>query len=253
MKILAVSDVTAKYYFDYYTPGKLDGIDLIVSCGDLHREYLEFLVTMSNRPVLYVHGNHDECYDQFPPEGCTCIDDKIYVYQGLRILGLGGSYRYRDGKYMYTEAQMCRRIRRLRSQLRKYGGIDILVTHAPARHIKGFENTSYRGFSCFLDLPEQYEPKYSPKLWVPYSPKNDLRGYHSDQQLRPLRIYLLIDPLCAGQPRGIPVPDTGRLPLKTVRRITPFPNQDDEEGTFAAFLPRHFVSVIVTATFACRK
>ena len=41
MKILAIADVTAKYYFDYYTPGKLDGFDLIVSCGDLHREYLE--------------------------------------------------------------------------------------------------------------------------------------------------------------------------------------------------------------------
>ena len=60
MKILAIADVTAKYYFDYYTPGKLDGFDLIVSCGDLHREYLEFLLTMSNRPVLYVHCNHDD-------------------------------------------------------------------------------------------------------------------------------------------------------------------------------------------------
>ena len=81
MRILAISDVTAKYYFDYYTPGKLDGFDLILACGDLHREYLEFLVTMSNKPVLYVHGNHDEGYDQAPPGGCTCIDDTIYVYE----------------------------------------------------------------------------------------------------------------------------------------------------------------------------
>ncbi|WP_297211585.1 metallophosphoesterase family protein [uncultured Flavonifractor sp.] len=160
MKILAVADVTAKYYFDFYTPGKLDDIDLILSCGDLHREYLEFLVTMSNRPVLYVHGNHDECYDRFPPEGCVCIDDTIYVHQGIRILGLGGSHRYRDGKYMYTEAQMRRRIRRLWLQLRKYGGFDILVTHAPARHINDFESISHRGFSCFVDLLEKYQPKY---------------------------------------------------------------------------------------------
>ena len=146
MRILAISDVTAKYYFDYYTPGKLDGFDLILACGDLHREYLEFLVTMSNKPVLYVHGNHDESYDQAPPGGCTCIDDMIYVYQGVRILGLGGSYRYRDGKYMYTEAQMRCRIRRLWFQLHKYGGFDILVTHAPARHINDFDNLSHRGF-----------------------------------------------------------------------------------------------------------
>lgn len=70
----------------------------------------------------------------------------IYVYQGVRILGLGGSYRYRDGKYMYTEAQMRCRIRRLWFQLHKYGGFDILVTHAPARHINDFDNLSHRGF-----------------------------------------------------------------------------------------------------------
>ncbi len=160
MRILAISDVTAKYYFDYYTPGKLDCFDLILACGDLHREYLEFLVTMSNKPVLYVHGNHDEGYDQAPPGGCTCIDDMIYVYQGVRILGLGGSYRYRDGKYMYTEGQMRRRIRRLWFQLRKYGGFDILVTHAPARHINDFDNLSHRGFDCFVELLEKYKPKY---------------------------------------------------------------------------------------------
>lgn len=160
MKILAIADVTAPYYFDYYAPGRLDGFDLILSCGDLHREYLEFLVTMSNQPVLYVHGNHDECYDQFPPAGCTCIDDMIYVYQGVRILGLGGSYRYRDGKYMYTEGQMRRMSRRLWYQLYKYGGFDILVTHAPARHINDFDNLSHRGFDCFGELLEKYKPKY---------------------------------------------------------------------------------------------
>ena len=24
-----------------------------------------------------------------PPEGCTCIEDQIYVYNGIRILGSG--------------------------------------------------------------------------------------------------------------------------------------------------------------------
>ena len=122
MRVLTVSDVESKYYYDYYVPGRLIGFDLILSCGDLRREYLEFLVTMANRPLLYVHGNHDERFDQAPPEGCICIDDMIYVHQGVRILGLGGSHRYRDGKYMYTEAQMRRRIRRLRFQLLKHGG-----------------------------------------------------------------------------------------------------------------------------------
>ena len=37
MKILAVSDAEAKYYYDYYQPGKLKEFDLILACGDLHR------------------------------------------------------------------------------------------------------------------------------------------------------------------------------------------------------------------------
>lgn len=113
MKILAVSDVESRYFYDYYTPGKLDEYDLIISCGDLSREYLEFLVTMARCPLLYVHGNHDESYDERPPEGCICIEDTLYVHEGVRILGLGGSHRYRNGSHQYSERQMAWRIRRL--------------------------------------------------------------------------------------------------------------------------------------------
>lgn len=160
MRILAVSDIDSPYYFDYYTPGKLDEFDLILACGDLHREYLEFLVTMSNRPLLYVHGNHDENYDQTPPEGCVCVDDRIYVFEGIRILGLGGCHRYRDGAYLFTEKQMRRRIRALRPQLWKHKGFDILLTHAPARHLNDFDSIAHRGFECFAELLEKYRPKY---------------------------------------------------------------------------------------------
>ena len=160
MKILAVSDVDAKYYYDYYSPGKLDGIDLILACGDLHKEYLEFLVTMSHCPVLYVHGNHDERFDKNPPEGCVCVDDQIVVVGGLRILGLGGSYRYRDSKYMYTEKEMRRRVRKLWFQIFRHKGFDILLTHAPARHINDFDSLSHRGFECFVEMLDRYHPKY---------------------------------------------------------------------------------------------
>ena len=158
MKILAVADVESKKFYEYYSPGRLKDYDLILACGDLRVSYLEFLVTMARCPVLYVHGNHDERF-QREPEGCECIDDTIYVYQGLRILGLGGSYRYRDGKYMYTERQMRQRIRKLRWKLRRYRGFDILVTHAPARELGDLENLSHRGFECFRELLDRYEPR----------------------------------------------------------------------------------------------
>lgn len=160
MKILAVADSDAKYYYDYYTPGKLDGVDLILACGDLHREYLEFLVTMARCPVLYIHGNHDEGFDQRPPEGCICVDDQLYVHQGVRILGLGGSYRYRHGNYMYTERQMARRVSKLRFRIWRHGGIDILMTHAPAYQINDFDTMPHRGFQCFVKLMDRYQPKF---------------------------------------------------------------------------------------------
>ena len=159
MRILAVSDVESNYYYRFYSAGKLKGFDLILACGDLKPAYLEFLVTMAGCPLYYVHGNHDEGYSR-EPEGCVCIDDKLVVCQGLRILGLGGSYRYRPGKYMYTERDMRRRIRRLWFSLWRYKGIDILVTHAPARGVHDLDDLPHRGFSCFLNLLEKYEPRY---------------------------------------------------------------------------------------------
>jgi Icc-related predicted phosphoesterase len=160
MRILAIADEEARYYYDYYTPGKLDEIDLILACGDLKREYLEFLITMGRCPVLYVRGNHDDSFAERPPEGCICIEDQIYVYQGVRILGLGGSHKYRDGENMYTERQMRWRVAKLWFQLRRYKGFDILLTHAPARNLNDFDSMSHRGFQCFGELLEKYEPKY---------------------------------------------------------------------------------------------
>ena len=160
MRILAVSDEESSLYYDHYVPGRLDGFDLILSCGDLHREYLEFLGTLSGCPVVYVRGNHDDQLEEFPPEGCTCAEDRIQVCRGLRILGLGGSQWYRPGSNMYTEDQMRRRIARLRLQLWRYQGFDILLTHAPARHINDLENLPHQGFQCFVDLLDRYRPRY---------------------------------------------------------------------------------------------
>ena len=60
---------------------------------------------------------------------------------------------------MYTEKQMRRRIRRLWWRLHRLKGFDILVTHAPARELGDMENISHRGFECFRDLLERYEPR----------------------------------------------------------------------------------------------
>ena len=160
MKILLVSDEEDKYLWDFYKPGRLKGIDLILSAGDLKAEYLSFLVTMANRPLLYVPGNHDGGYAQRPPEGCQCIDGKLVTVGGLRILGLGGSALYNGGPHQYTEKQMRRRIHRLRLKLALAGGVDIVLTHAPVRGFGDEDNMTHRGFEAFLPLLDQYQPRY---------------------------------------------------------------------------------------------
>lgn len=160
MKILAVSDEECHALWDHYVPGRLSDYDLIISSGDLKADYLSFLVTMARCPVLYVHGNHDTTYKNNPPEGCDCIDDALIVYNGIRILGLGGCLWYHDGEHQYTEKQMARRISKLHWKIRRLGGVDIVVTHAPPLGVGDEEDPAHKGFETFLELMELYKPKY---------------------------------------------------------------------------------------------
>ncbi len=160
MKILLISDHEEAALWDYYQPERLEGVELILSAGDLKAAYLEFLVTMANRPLVYVHGNHDGRYDAAPPEGCDCADDTLLKVRGLRILGLGGSGWYSGGPYQYTERQMEKRIRRLRWKIRRAGGVDLILAHAPVRGYGDDDSPAHRGFEAFLPLIDALHPRY---------------------------------------------------------------------------------------------
>ncbi len=160
MKILAIADEESKYLWDFYEAGKLEGIDLILSAGDLSPEYLSFLVTMGHAPVLYIHGNHDAKYEYRPPEGCICVDDDLFVYQGIRILGLGGSMKYNGNGYQFTEREMRGRIRKLWWKIFLHRGFDILLTHSPAYKMNDAEDMAHVGFKGFIHLMDRYKPKF---------------------------------------------------------------------------------------------
>ena len=160
MKILVLSDVADKALWDYLDRSLLDGIDLVLSCGDLPSEYLSFLTCFTDAPILYVCGNHDSGYEAHPPEGCVCVDGDIYVHQGVRVLGLGGSMRYRPGSNMFTEREMRRRVRRLWWKLWRRRGFDILLTHAPARGVGDQPDPAHCGFEIFNRLIDRYHPRF---------------------------------------------------------------------------------------------
>ena len=159
MKIMFLADQAVPTLWEHLDRRKLEGVDLILSCGDLPAEYLSFLTCFTYAPILYVHGNHDGKYEKKPPEGCICIEDKVYIHEGVRILGLGGCMRYNRGPHQYTERQMRQRIRRLFFRLWRTKGFDILLTHSPALGIGDDTDLAHRGFETFLHLIDKYRPR----------------------------------------------------------------------------------------------
>ena len=117
MRFLCIFLYKCKGLWDFFEQEKLSGIDIIISCGDLPPQYLSFLATYFKGPVLYVHGNHDECYDKTPPDGCICIDGKVFNFNGIKIAGLGGSMEYSKGTYQFTEWNMNKRVKKLKRKL----------------------------------------------------------------------------------------------------------------------------------------
>ena len=152
--------------------------DVIVSAGDLPFDYLENLVTRANVPLVYVPGNHDPDLtgtvgsrgvwsipgEDLPgPQGCDRADGLVVEAAGLRIAGLGGSIRYKDGPNQYTQTQMRWRALRLEARARVWlgfrGGLDVLVTHAPPLGVGDGQDPAHRGFAALHRLVEQLRPR----------------------------------------------------------------------------------------------
>lgn len=153
MRILAVSDEQEQSLYDYFQRERWGQIDLIVSCGDLPPNYLEFLVSVFDVPLFYVRGNHDLCYDERPPLGCDNIDGKLVGFNGFRIFGLEGSPYYGGTRLQYTDRELQLRLWSALPRIWRAGGIDILVTHAPPQYCEdgGCSQPQGVGAACNRD------------------------------------------------------------------------------------------------------
>jgi predicted phosphodiesterase len=176
-KILAVSDEIDEAL---YGPALEDvRPDLVVSCGDLPLDYLEYLVTRLNAPLVYVPGNHDPDLrggnarsasslspppeDAAGPRGCTNADLRVVDAGGLRLAGLGGCVRYREGPNQYTQTAMQRRARLLRlrvraRRLRDGRGVDVLLSHAPPLGVGDEDDPAHVGIQALHALVARLSP-----------------------------------------------------------------------------------------------
>ena len=160
MRILAIADTEEKWLTTHYDRKRMAGVDLIISCGDLPARYLEHIVTLANVPLVYVPGNHDAAYREHAPQGCISLEERIVDFHGLRILGLGGSIRYNQTVYGFTEQEMRWRVVKMTLAAQAAGGIDLVVTHAPLRGYGDLDDLPHQGFESLNTLVERLHPRY---------------------------------------------------------------------------------------------
>ena len=170
MRILAVSDVEDEA-IAASLPARAGSIDLVLGCGDLTYDYLDFVATAVAAPLRAVHGNHD-----VPPEN---LDDRaigvwwdgidlhgrVVAIDGVLIGGLEGSPRYNRGPFQSDESDMWLAILKMlpalvANRIRRGRFIDVLVTHAPPRGIHDRPDQAHRGFAAFRTFLRWFRPRY---------------------------------------------------------------------------------------------
>lgn len=161
MKILLLADKVSPLLYDHFDHQRFAEVEMVISCGDLPPDYLEFVISMLNVPCFYVPGNHDGAFLSEPPPGWRALDGKVVEHKGITMMGLGGCMDYNGGPYQYSEFEMRQRMFRIRSALWwQKSTIDIFVSHAPAYHLGDMEDRPHQGFRLFREILDQYSPKY---------------------------------------------------------------------------------------------
>jgi Icc-related predicted phosphoesterase len=157
------------------------------------------VVSLADVPLLYVPGNHDPSLRSPDatfspllaepvrpgPAGCDNIDGRVVERAGLRVAGLGGCLRYREGANQYTQAQMRRRVLGIELRVRLKGmrrarKLDVVVTHAPPYGTSTAVDAAHLGFVSFHQLMSDQHPQVLIHGHVhPYGrvqPELELRG-----------------------------------------------------------------------------
>ena len=151
------------------------GAELILACGDLPFDYLDYLMNVLDVPLVFVPGNHDPDLTGYTasraglvlraglpvsapwPSGAINADGRVVDVLGMRVAGLGGCLRYSTGPNQYSERQQARRARALKARadwqrLRGAPAVDVLLTHAPPYGIGDGDDPPHRGFRTLHGL-----------------------------------------------------------------------------------------------------
>lgn len=181
MRILCVADEVDSLVHSIRARERFGDVDLVVSAGDLPMDYLSYIVSVLNKPLLFVFGNHNlselrryrpepgdapaPSHDYANDSGATYVGFKLRREAGLIVLGLGGSMRYNAGPNQFTQAQMWARVLWLAPALlwnRLVHGraVDLVLTHAPPAGVHDRPDVCHRGFAAFNWLMRVWKPRW---------------------------------------------------------------------------------------------
>jgi len=174
MRTLVISDKVEPILYSGAICERVGAVDLIISCGDLPFYYIEYIVSMVNRPCYYVFGNHGreveyqggDWRQKAEPQGATNLHTRTVREGPLLLAGLEGSIRYNNApRFQYTDSEMWGNVAQLIPQLmvnRMCHGrwLDVLVTHSPPRGIHDEEDRAHQGFRSFLKFMHWFKPRY---------------------------------------------------------------------------------------------
>ena len=217
VRILAISDEVDDRLYSPALAARFGPVDLVLSCGDLPYYYLDYVASMLAAPLYGVHGNHDatlECGETAGRRrawGMGELHGRVVYEQGLLIGGFDGSLRYNRGAYQYTEAGMREQVARmlpglLTNRLRHGRFLDILVTHAPPRHIHDQPDRCHQGFAVFRWFLRTFRPQYHlhGHIHVYDSRTTTRTQFHDTLVLNAYRYRQLSVTAPVSRPRGLP-------------------------------------------------
>lgn len=197
MKILCVSDYVDPLIYNQNVREIFPDIDAIICAGDLPMDYIDFIVSVFNKPTYFIFGNHNLKDFGFyhkvnSPQGemqfmarkqhgssgakylgfKTSVEEYFYKTDSvtgkrtpLLMAGVSGSLKYNNGLCQYSDKQMKFKLIKMIPQLMmnkiRYGRyLDIFLTHATPRHIHDHEDPCHKGFECFNWFIDKFKPTY---------------------------------------------------------------------------------------------
>jgi Icc-related predicted phosphoesterase len=172
VKVLSVSDQIDPRIYSNSLAERHGEVDFVISCGDLSYKYLEYILTVLNRPLYFVHGNHDPLEEiglndlRSYPLGADNLHGRILREHGLLLAGIEGSIQYnRKTPYQYTQGSMWLKVFALvpgliLNKIRFGRYLDIFITHAPPRGIHEGEDWTHQGIHAFRWLIDTFQPGF---------------------------------------------------------------------------------------------